>query len=726
MKKGHDKDGAAIVLVVGLLAMLMLMAVAFSISMRIERKGASHYRFGVQARHMAQCALTEAIYDINMNLDTGFGATNFAIYPEWDALACGEGDTNLTTASLVTREAEKFVPRWLLGAVKAGKPRWREIKVKRNVTSGDEVVRGRYSYLVANCSGLLDANFAGGTYERAYGTSPGELSLAPLSTDIADKADFLADRKRHMRYETLPELDSLNEGLWAYSQSKYVPFHLMAYSLGKEGQYLGAAEIETDKVDLSGDVSELESRSMEIVDALEESGVTDGNVVFSMLLDYIDEDSVPRDLGGPHTEAVPMINEVSIENGAASVNEGSFTLSLEWFYPFVNGSTNSYDLDAEISGKWENITTGAEIDLAAAPINWHTPSGYNPGDTVRFHVLSTNFVTSLNWSSGNVVRLTIDLKAQMQQEGGVPVDAVPWPEGNDALTLTTADATILGTDPVAVDVAARECVDPRFNWDTTPDVMWYDTKVLGGSSLFTTNAFTIGYFDIARTEPRQSVDQGTDMYVADRGYLLSVGELGRVLRGDDTGHAIQSNPDYFKTIRLAHHESAGEATGRRDEVMNKLTVRKGAYRGLVNLNTANTNVLRSVFDELPLASATADRKLDDTELATVVDAILDLGAFFYDVGELGEIVWRNEFPDWTDLERESIIVNSDGLLTVRHNLFIVLIKVESYSRQIGGERAAGGTRLSGTHAVAEVWRDPFRDADGNHQNFVRYFELLEQ
>jgi hypothetical protein len=33
--------------------------------------------------------------------------------------------------------------------------------------------------------------------------------------------------------------------------------------------------------------------------------------------------------------------------------------------------------------------------------------------------------------------------------------------------------------------------------------------------------------------------------------------------------------------------------------------------------------------------------------------------------------------------------------------------------------------LSSTRAVAQVWRDPFRDENGNHRMQVRYFRIIE-
>ena len=719
---GKGQEGVAVVLVVGLLSIMMLMAVAFSITMRIERKGAGGHRFGVQARHMLNAALHEAMHEIDLSLDGGLGGTNFYIYPPWAVRESAVNDTGSTVTAVMSAEAVRFIPASLLSAAKAASPRWVEIKVKSEGSS-EEVTRGRYAYVAINCSGLVDANIAGGT-NRLYGEDPAELQLGALGDfTTVDAYDFLADRDAHMRYETLPEMDSLNAGLESYDDSSS-PSHLVVYSRAEKGQMFRDDGVVSNKVDIGGPVSSLLTNRAAIVEAFERSGITDGDAVFEHLLDYIDEDSVPGNLAGPGTEAVPMINEVAIENGGVLPTMGSFDVSVEWFYPFVAPATSRFDLVTEIGGGWTNQTTGEGVAISRVATN---DCGYNAGiDTRRHHVVTIADVASpFSWDSNDVVRVTIDLKMRVQLKDGTPVDEVPSPQSDDPLSLNSGDLTLLGPGTPVAFKMGMECVDPRFNWDTEPALMWFDTGLIGGNhSLFATNQYTIGYFDLAQSSPIPSIDQGADMYVANRGYLVSVGELGRLVRGAKTG--IFSGGDYFKTIRLYHHRFPPEPTSRKDEVLEQFTTRSGFVRGLVNVNTTNRTVLGAVFEDLPLVYEGSGRRLDAGEVWDVGDAILGSGAYYYDLGDLGEIDWRDEFQGWTDLERESIIAHSEGLLTVRQNLFLILFRVESYSLQIGGERAAGGQRLASALGVAMVWRDPFRDDYGNHRHNIRYFEILEQ
>ena len=99
--------------------------------------------------------------------------------------------------------------------------------------------------------------------------------------------------------------------------------------------------------------------------------------------------------------------------------------------------------------------------------------------------------------------------------------------------------------------------------------------------------------------------------------------------------------------------------------------------------------------------------------------------FFERLSELGRwsVPWRNHWPAGaSELMKEAPIRNSAGLLTVRHHLFTILLAADSYSVGVGGE---GGHPLSTSKAAAEVWRDPFRDTNGNHRCLIRLLKMLD-
>lgn len=107
----NGRRGVALVVVLGMLAVLMLMAVAFSIHMRIERTGASNYRYGVQARHMAWAAVANAAKDID-GLMTKGGEPQ--LYPDWEikgSTGTAESVAIFTKpAAVLTRKSAEYIP----------------------------------------------------------------------------------------------------------------------------------------------------------------------------------------------------------------------------------------------------------------------------------------------------------------------------------------------------------------------------------------------------------------------------------------------------------------------------------------------------------------------------------------------------------------------------------------------------------------------------------------
>ena len=68
MNLNKNDRGSALVIVLGMLAVLMLMAVAFSIIMRTERAGTTNLRHSLTAQNGIQSAISHAIRDIEDSL----------------------------------------------------------------------------------------------------------------------------------------------------------------------------------------------------------------------------------------------------------------------------------------------------------------------------------------------------------------------------------------------------------------------------------------------------------------------------------------------------------------------------------------------------------------------------------------------------------------------------------------------------------------------------------
>lgn len=199
-------------MVLGLLAVMTVLSVAFSIAMRVERMAARNFLHAVRAEQLIQTAMVRAVADIN-------GEMVGQVYPDWRGRNTTNGMPTLPSGfaapdamcsysagsdpvpNLLTGEALRSFPHALLDDAQAMRPAWIE----------DGVTDGRVAYIVLNASGLLDANYVGGT-NRVWSKYPNEIDVSSLP-EIVNASYFYADRRTDRRYETIPELGELNTGV---------------------------------------------------------------------------------------------------------------------------------------------------------------------------------------------------------------------------------------------------------------------------------------------------------------------------------------------------------------------------------------------------------------------------------------------------------------------------------------------------------------------------------
>ena len=74
--KRRSEAGIALVVVLGLLALMTLVATAFVYFMRTENTAAHYYRLDVSSKHVLNVALSRALMDLNYDLRTD-------VYPRW-------------------------------------------------------------------------------------------------------------------------------------------------------------------------------------------------------------------------------------------------------------------------------------------------------------------------------------------------------------------------------------------------------------------------------------------------------------------------------------------------------------------------------------------------------------------------------------------------------------------------------------------------------------------
>ena len=141
--KENSKNGVAIIIVLGMLALLMMMGVAFSISMRIERRSAGNYSHSVSTKNLIWAGLARAIDDIEseMKKDGGHYYPPFEIKPSYNYAP------DVTYVSLGRGDAMKHIPVVLHADAAATRSEWVNFDVTwRQGGNIHTNVPGRYAY----------------------------------------------------------------------------------------------------------------------------------------------------------------------------------------------------------------------------------------------------------------------------------------------------------------------------------------------------------------------------------------------------------------------------------------------------------------------------------------------------------------------------------------------------------------------------------------------------
>lgn len=208
------RAGSALVIVLGMLSVLLLMGVAFSITMRTERAGASNMRHAAMARHILDSALARTMADLDRALEeqgdlpvpTGGVIVTVSSKPGGAANVnplCYEASLHLPPDQLIA--AVYTNAQWL--------PIYGDVRItsndKNDPASADSPV-GRYAYVILNGCGYLDPNIVGDSNSnRLYGLTPYEIDIEGdngnvLGMDHADDAHrFLETRDDMGHFATM-------------------------------------------------------------------------------------------------------------------------------------------------------------------------------------------------------------------------------------------------------------------------------------------------------------------------------------------------------------------------------------------------------------------------------------------------------------------------------------------------------------------------------------------
>lgn len=796
-QKNDSRSGIAIIIVLGVLAVMIVLAVAFAVSMRTEKTAAGYYIKIAKTRQLVHTALARAMADLEQDLASG--STGGSYPANWSVQAMDSGMSN--AVHLYTGQATELLPEGIYeaaaklpspGTISGGEDKnafWStnglagfgiediggvsgtvvdnlpqslnaDIPVTGSYRIYDPAVPlwshvqdsgGRIAYLIVNLSGLLDAHHAGGA-ARMLGTNVAEIALSNLP-DIADEGIFISDRDSDY-YETLFGLADRNNGLVSAG-----PSTLGVYSVGPSAAVRADDGSDIAPVPLAASGQPME----EALEAAMRAGASEAeaegpwDLAAQQLalnkLDYEDTNSVPQALDGPYVEAVPMLNEVWVQDYLQSSNTldgGKIEVWIECAYPFTEDSGLSFEVYAEVTLVDAGFTyTPAVGPAPPMPVSAQAMSPYPIVPLQFFDLSGTNSLDDLSYT----VEIT---NIQVRVVGGATVDKIP------DLELTVPDPIVVSAVPVVR--TGRDVLDPVLNWHS----LHWDLNSLSSVFSYTNtknaaNNCTMQFWDA--NSNACDIDPSSSplpfLHIANAP-MQTPGELGCLYSpGGWTGEG--NNPGGFpvffslispinaegqwigprpwRTVWLYDHGVCAQPASylpQWNRLLDYIAVDTNTlYRGRINPNTELVDVWAAALTDMPIGPLPGDMSTQLTYSAAMLVAsnivaqtaitpmasVSGLGS--KDVADAVFLNLSAAFSDTSEIQKEVFYRNCPGLLHARQNLYLILLAAQTANDPTTFGPPFGVPRTD-QRAMAVVWRDPVADANGNHRSFVRWFTWLKK
>ena len=483
MNKGA-REGSALLITLGFMALLVTAAVCFSIQMRAARYPVSSLMGAERGRFLLAAALARAMSEIDVEI--GDKAT-----ADWPGRVRGASDPASTNnvVPVLTFEALAYLPSALVEDVRtratfAETARWQRLNYDA----------GRVAYLAVDVSDLPNANMIPAFTNRSY-SAGGRVSLRP----------FFDDDAAARRFD-----EAVRAGRGEEPDVAYLSLLDFNVALGDAARILkgepltGGCEFVVD----SGEFPD-EAKDGETVLA-----VSDGEDVWRPILeeklsetdmqvldDYLDEDHVPSSLDIPCAERVPQLGAVGWLD-----QDGSLVPSLVLAFPFRlrKGEDGTFQVTISVSVSTDDGTHSASDEVSDEIV----PSRDFGQDQTTYKVDLPLPETVLPPSRGEdgesspEKSVTIRLTVRVDNADGETVDRIP----ELTFTAVCANGRLSSVDPIGYDVA-----DSRVNWK--PE-QWRESEK-----------------PVAEWRGGEC-EKGCA--VSDAGYLQSLGELAFLPREDGT------------------------------------------------------------------------------------------------------------------------------------------------------------------------------------------------
>lgn len=720
-------SGVALIVVLGIMAILAVIAVAFSKAMRDQRLAARNYADQIRAEHLVHAGVATALDFVDATMR---GDKCYPFFSGGDAY--GSRNSN-EACSLFIGEARDMIPLALHQQASNVICNWIYVVGTNNAGGSSEVTmtNGRVAFLIVNCSGLLDANCLDRLgSQNQHGIM--QLDATEIDTDIADAGRFISDRDQHVRYDTVAEL-AMNDGI-AYPSSNLFVY---SYDINRDVYFTNRYELGTtnigllDKFRINGitNTADCPAYASDAVEAyrteLANSGSwlttnywrkltdllieaqygydTDTNPPTAIMhtcatstawniINYLDEDTIPQTgsttpwLGADGCEPTPLINEVVL----SVTSPLNYTLTVELWFPFypVSAAPGEYGLRIF-------AFTNDPVALAGAST---IPTG-------SYHLATNHLVAAMSYTNAasrfGLYSLTNIL---LGTNGPAPVssDDQLWFIARVTKNGAIVDQAMTSGTNAFSDIGSYSVKqDPRLNAYSTA---WgkFASNTLGrineGCQPWT--GYGQGLPIFFRNEPMQSIDEVCHVFMP---YTP----------------APPTNPVTFgvtpwQSVRLTDYYSGAA-------FVEWMTVRPAttnpAVHGLVHPNTQQRNALAALFGNARVRDSDNSGVMlsltptDRSDFANAMDEVsMNLRSLFYYTG-------RNTHFDALPLEygqKEDALRSIVEMLTLRQNIFTIIIAAQALSKD-------GRGVLAEKRAMAIVYRDSYTG-----QSFVRLFKWLSK
>jgi len=508
-----NSSGVALILTLGLLAIVTLAVVAFVVTMRIEHLAAGNTLNRTISRQYIDIGLSAAMGTVDSVL-----TNRQSSYPvqKWDLDSSIPPDSQTNDClgvgvflpsddapiQLFCGSATNLLPGVL--AAQAGQvlSRWYSITATNSTTGANGITNGRVAFLIVNLSGMMDVHALNtsrcqtlgepaasaynlintSAYQRVFLTQP-DLTAANNQVPVSNLVTF--------SYDPNPEVFFTNT--LAFGTRAFTNNLPSRFNINSATQYVGNYNSTTFQNNWLTPVSNL----------LANAGVPFPDQVAWNILNYIDPGQVPivapADQTAPYrtgygVKDVPLINKVALEQIPGTNPE--YSVSVELWYPFVPHASPDntrtklrvgvYTNDSFLTEAKAAIASGGEPPLSL--MSFEVPVfKMNYGDKSEFFVGSTTNPpsTALQISFKEVITLSDGSLSSIYHKVGESPSYFVWIWPRVYVDNTCVDEALVN--------ATTGAADPLRTWTEIGSVQFADPRANNtlASAIFT-NAYSLG------------------------------------------------------------------------------------------------------------------------------------------------------------------------------------------------------------------------------------------